>query len=216
MASGRPFLGSLSTFYPPPIARPSPQVALARSSRLARYAARPDLNARMPGFRTRMGFGLHVGWAIEGPIGGRQGGPREGRVGAPELPRLLPPPGTSNTPPCSASPCFPAHAPPHCAPPTPAPCPPASLPPPHAPRPRLRVQGGRVLPVTQRQHGVAPRGRDQAVRRAAAAVARLCGLPVAACARAGEAEAALGQAGSGGAGAARLRGEASARTPVRP
>jgi hypothetical protein len=52
-----------------------PQVALSHSDRLACYSARADLNARMPGFRTRMGFGLHVGWAIEGPIGepGRAG-----------------------------------------------------------------------------------------------------------------------------------------------
>lgn len=42
---------------------------LKRSGRLARYCARPDLNARMPGFQVGMGFGLHVGWAIEGAIG---------------------------------------------------------------------------------------------------------------------------------------------------
>ena len=30
---------------------------------------RDDLNQRMPGFLVRMGFGLHVGWAIEGAIG---------------------------------------------------------------------------------------------------------------------------------------------------
>lgn len=41
---------------------------------LARYAARPDLNARMPGFAVQMGFGLHVGWAIEGAIGAAGGG----------------------------------------------------------------------------------------------------------------------------------------------
>jgi hypothetical protein len=35
-----------------------------------RYAARADLAARLgPGFRVQMGFGLHVGWAIEGAIG---------------------------------------------------------------------------------------------------------------------------------------------------
>lgn len=36
---------------------------------LGRYSRRADLNARMPGFRVQMGFGLHVGWAIEGAIG---------------------------------------------------------------------------------------------------------------------------------------------------
>lgn len=45
------------------------QVALAHSSRLAVYSRRPDLAACMPGFSVQMGFGLHVGWAIEGPIG---------------------------------------------------------------------------------------------------------------------------------------------------
>jgi class 3 adenylate cyclase len=47
------------------------QAALARSPKLAAYARRADLNARMPGFAVRMGFGLHVGWAIEGAIGSR-------------------------------------------------------------------------------------------------------------------------------------------------
>lgn len=45
------------------------QVAISVSRLLGRYARRPDLNARMPGFRVQMGFGLHVGWAIEGAIG---------------------------------------------------------------------------------------------------------------------------------------------------
>ncbi|KAF6253793.1 nucleotide cyclase [Scenedesmus sp. NREL 46B-D3] len=45
------------------------QVAVSVSRLLGRYARRPDLNARMPGFRVQMGFGLHVGWAIEGAIG---------------------------------------------------------------------------------------------------------------------------------------------------
>ena len=30
---------------------------------------REDLNQRMPGYQVAMGFGLHVGWAIEGAIG---------------------------------------------------------------------------------------------------------------------------------------------------
>lgn len=45
------------------------QVAIAVSSLLKKYSNRADLNARMPGFMVQMGFGLHVGWAIEGAIG---------------------------------------------------------------------------------------------------------------------------------------------------
>jgi class 3 adenylate cyclase len=45
------------------------QAALRRSARLAELCARPDVQARLPGFQLRMGFGLHVGWAIEGAIG---------------------------------------------------------------------------------------------------------------------------------------------------
>lgn len=45
------------------------QAALRRSPRLAELAGRPDVQARLPGFGVRMGFGLHVGWAIEGAIG---------------------------------------------------------------------------------------------------------------------------------------------------
>lgn len=49
--------------------------ALKRSARLARYAGRSDLEARLgAGYRVAMGFGLHVGWAIEGAIGARAGG----------------------------------------------------------------------------------------------------------------------------------------------
>jgi class 3 adenylate cyclase len=75
-----PTRGSLGrwTFYDDGAARnlkcakhPPKKVALAHSSRLRRYSRRADLNARMPGFKVQMGFGLHVGWAIEGPIGGR-------------------------------------------------------------------------------------------------------------------------------------------------
>ncbi|GIL51039.1 hypothetical protein Vafri_7149 [Volvox africanus] len=45
------------------------QLALRRSARLKKYSMRKDLNRRMPGFQIAMGFGLHVGWAIEGAIG---------------------------------------------------------------------------------------------------------------------------------------------------
>ncbi|KAG2495222.1 hypothetical protein HYH03_006828 [Edaphochlamys debaryana] len=44
-------------------------LAIKRSARLKKYALRKDLNRRMPGFKISMGFGLHVGWAIEGAIG---------------------------------------------------------------------------------------------------------------------------------------------------
>lgn len=42
---------------------------LRRSSRLAVYRRNPELCKRIRDFRVRMGFGLHVGWAIEGAIG---------------------------------------------------------------------------------------------------------------------------------------------------
>ena len=42
---------------------------LRRSVRLAGYSANPALNQRIPNFRVKMGFGMHVGWAIEGAIG---------------------------------------------------------------------------------------------------------------------------------------------------
>jgi class 3 adenylate cyclase len=47
------------------------QAALKRSKKLQGYNGREDLNARMPNFSVKMGFGLHVGWAIEGAIGSR-------------------------------------------------------------------------------------------------------------------------------------------------
>ena len=42
---------------------------LVKSARLKQYCAREDLNAQMPGYSVRMGYGLHAGWAIEGAIG---------------------------------------------------------------------------------------------------------------------------------------------------
>lgn len=45
------------------------QAALKRSKKLQEYSSRSDLNARMPNFSVKLGFGLHVGWAIEGAIG---------------------------------------------------------------------------------------------------------------------------------------------------
>lgn len=43
--------------------------AIERSKRLKSFCGRSDIQERMPGFVTNMGFGLHVGWAIEGAIG---------------------------------------------------------------------------------------------------------------------------------------------------
>ena len=43
--------------------------SLRRSARLNRYRRNLRLNKRMPNFEVKMGFGLHVGWAIEGAIG---------------------------------------------------------------------------------------------------------------------------------------------------
>ena len=45
------------------------QAGLRRSTRLRELAARSDVQERLPGFGVKMGFGLHVGWAIEGAIG---------------------------------------------------------------------------------------------------------------------------------------------------
>ncbi|CAL6379482.1 unnamed protein product [Bathycoccus prasinos] len=42
---------------------------LRRSAKLSSYKSNKKLNKRMPNFQTQMGFGLHVGWAIEGAIG---------------------------------------------------------------------------------------------------------------------------------------------------
>jgi len=39
------------------------------SKKLKKYKEHKGLNERMPNYAVRMGFGLHVGWAIEGAIG---------------------------------------------------------------------------------------------------------------------------------------------------
>eukprot|EP00961_Rhodomonas_salina_P240729 3252424-Rhodomonas_salina.7 len=36
---------------------------------LSRLSANPQLQAKIPQYRTQLGFGLHMGWAIEGAIG---------------------------------------------------------------------------------------------------------------------------------------------------
>ena len=43
--------------------------ALKRSRKMKVYAKHEGLNRRMPGYSVRLGFGLHLGWAIEGAIG---------------------------------------------------------------------------------------------------------------------------------------------------
>ena len=42
---------------------------LKKSRKLVKYLDNPGLNARLPNYSVKMGFGLHVGWAIEGAIG---------------------------------------------------------------------------------------------------------------------------------------------------
>merc|ERR1719436_845781 len=42
---------------------------LSRNRQLAEYRGHPALLARLPNFRVSLGFGLHLGWSIEGAIG---------------------------------------------------------------------------------------------------------------------------------------------------
>merc|ERR1712096_313583 len=44
-------------------------VSINKSAVLAEYRSHEGLCRRMPGYKVKMGFGLHLGWAIEGPIG---------------------------------------------------------------------------------------------------------------------------------------------------
>ena len=39
------------------------------SRKLVKYKENKELNDRMPNYSVKMGFGLHVGWSIEGAIG---------------------------------------------------------------------------------------------------------------------------------------------------
>lgn len=43
--------------------------ALKKSRKLVKYKENKGLNERMPNYSVKMGFGLHIGWAIEGAIG---------------------------------------------------------------------------------------------------------------------------------------------------
>lgn len=43
--------------------------ALKRSRKMKVYSKHEGLNKRMPGYTVKLGYGLHLGWAIEGAIG---------------------------------------------------------------------------------------------------------------------------------------------------
>jgi len=43
--------------------------AITISKKLKKYKTHQGLNERLPNFSVKMGFGLHLGWAIEGAIG---------------------------------------------------------------------------------------------------------------------------------------------------
>jgi class 3 adenylate cyclase len=43
--------------------------SIRKSRKLVKYKENKGLNERMPNYSVKMGFGLHVGWAIEGAIG---------------------------------------------------------------------------------------------------------------------------------------------------
>ena len=43
--------------------------AIRTSRKLVKYKENKALNERMPNYSVKMGYGLHVGWAIEGAIG---------------------------------------------------------------------------------------------------------------------------------------------------
>merc|ERR1711976_446309 len=45
--------------------------SINKSKKLAKYRDHEGLNKRMPNFRVRMGFGLHIGWGIEGAVGSK-------------------------------------------------------------------------------------------------------------------------------------------------
>lgn len=43
--------------------------SVKKSRKLLRYKENKALNERIPNYTVKMGFGLHVGWSIEGAIG---------------------------------------------------------------------------------------------------------------------------------------------------
>lgn len=44
-------------------------IRLTFKQKILKYSSNPHLNDRLPNFKVKMGFGLHMGWAIEGAIG---------------------------------------------------------------------------------------------------------------------------------------------------
>jgi class 3 adenylate cyclase len=44
-------------------------VGLKKARSLVKYSKHQGLNARMPGYEVKLGYGLHLGWAIEGALG---------------------------------------------------------------------------------------------------------------------------------------------------
>jgi class 3 adenylate cyclase len=42
---------------------------IKKSRKLLKYKENKALNERIPNYQVKIGFGLHVGWAIEGAIG---------------------------------------------------------------------------------------------------------------------------------------------------
>lgn len=185
------------TYHTPPPHRPltyaAPSVPGApsrhrrrlRSARLKKYAQRKDLNARMPGFNIAMGFGLHVGWAIEGAIGETRHLLLSGAISTAH--------GLFSAS-CAAYPSFPfivIQPPPVAVRPHSSPFHPPNpstplLTPLLTPPPRVRIQDRRQLPQPQRKHGLSPGGRHQAVWGAHPVVRGLRGVPVATRALAGE------------------------------
>mmetsp|Transcript_31664 Transcript_31664/g.5732 ORF Transcript_31664/g.5732 Transcript_31664/m.5732 type:complete len:101 (+) Transcript_31664:1835-2137(+) len=45
------------------------QAAINSNKKILKYNKHTKLQMEMPGYSVKMGFGLHVGWAIEGAIG---------------------------------------------------------------------------------------------------------------------------------------------------
>lgn len=44
-------------------------IALNKKKEILNYRFNPSINVKLPNFQVKMGFGLHIGWAIEGAIG---------------------------------------------------------------------------------------------------------------------------------------------------
>ena len=44
-------------------------IEIEKAPQLVKYSKMEKVNKRMPGYQVKLGFGLHLGWAIEGAIG---------------------------------------------------------------------------------------------------------------------------------------------------